>query len=931
MRRKVKRMTAVFTAFLMVLGVFAAYIPTMPAYAGIGKDYVALDSQDPVQFNGDTVVYGGETITLGPKAIYLDGQLSDAEAGQYPYVYNDFNAAMEEVNTTSEKDVTVYIAPYVYWIDDPEATDTVEPTAGLGAPYGVIISDVTTDGSRVTYTKRDMDLNFVGLTKDPYNVVIAGNRGQSHASHGNYTMFYFNVNNLELKNLTIGNYCSIDLEYPLKPELNHARRTSTITQAQLGSFRGDKFYADNCNFLSRLNLMPISGGKRSLYNKCHFESTDDSLNGYAVYLDCDFDFYGNMPFGGTSNSGAVLLNCVFNSNTINAANDPNQYFCKVGGPVVAVDCNYKTNYDFKFGFGWTKYPAVSLRCYQYNITNNGNPITIGSEGGEETVDMTGKSILDAYRVEVGGKVYYNTYNLLAGSDDWDPMGVKDIIVTAGKTDIATLLTTKTSAKEIESGVTTADLSSTVKYFDNTVCDTENVTWTMKDADKAYATLKDNGDGTASVTGINNEDETKTVVFYASTASGLESAVSVDIKPTVLDAPTFIEKPVITKDGGKLVVNYKLDLGTRADMSLISWYRCSDAQGSDPVLVAVTRLDDPEYQYELTLGDVGKYLKAVVEPKNIRSEAGAPVEAMYTEAIQVTDVKTVKLSTDFQNFPTARQDKVLPGYWTVDSFKPADADTIGTWKGDETSPTPWAYGFTGDGCVGSGLYQGVQGARLMYTPVEGKYGDMTLKFQVDPAKTAGQGFGSAGQYMDICIKYDTTTLTGYGLRIIRTKAASNAVTFVLIKSENGIVTEISDVVIASCYATGCEITLKAEGTKLTAHVETPTPQLADQITSGWVHQVDLTADITASDFGGVGIQHTGTTGTGGWQNTTMFHKLDVEWAGLKVVEPEVPVEPEQPKDPAPSTGDTTPIMFYILMCAGAITVLFVALKKRRAVR
>ena len=35
----------------------------------------------------------------------------------------------------------------------------------------------------------------------------------------------------------------------------------------------------------------------------------------------------------------------------------------------------------------------------------------------------------------------------------------------------------------------------------------------------------------------------------------------------------------------------------------------------------------------------------------------------------------------------------------------------------------------------------QGARLMYTPVEGTYGDMSLKLVVDPAKTAGQGFGS----------------------------------------------------------------------------------------------------------------------------------------------------------------------------------------------
>ena len=95
---------------------------------------------------------------------------------------------------------------------------------------------------------------------------------------------------------------------------------------------------------------------------------------------------------------------------------------------------------------------------------------------------------------------------------------------------------------------------------------------------------------------------------------------------------------------------------------------------------------------------------------------------------------------------------------------------------------------------------------MYTPVEGTYGDMSLKLVVDPAKTAGQGFGSAGQYMDVLLKFDTSTLTGYGLRIVRTKASSNAVTFVLVKYDNGTVTEISDEVIASCYATGCTISL-----------------------------------------------------------------------------------------------------------------------------
>ena len=46
--------------------------------------------------------------------------------------------------------------------------------------------------------------------------------------------------------------------------------------------------------------------------------------------------------------------------------------------------------------------------------------------------------------------------------------------------------------------------------------------------------------------------------------------------------------------------------------------------------------------------------------------------------------------------------------------------------------------------------------------------MSLTLNVDPTKTAGQGFGSAtGQYMDVCLKFDTRSLTGYGLRIIRT--------------------------------------------------------------------------------------------------------------------------------------------------------------------
>lgn len=359
--------------------------------------------------------------------------------------------------------------------------------------------------------------------------------------------------------------------------------------------------------------------------------------------------------------------------------------------------------------------------------------------------------------------------------------------------------------------------------------------------------------------------------------------------------------MVNNGDGTLKADYKLNLGDRADMSVINWYRCSDASGSNPVLTAVSTMNNPQYTYTLTAGDIGYYICASVAPKNIRSDLGDAVKAVYSEAVSAKDIKAKNYTTDFSDFPTVKQPEIKEGFWTVDSYRPADTKSFGSWKGQDTE-TPWVYGETGNGSVGAGIYQGTQGARLMYTPVEGKYGDMTVKVVADPAKTAGQGFGSAGQYMDVCIKFDTKTLTGYALRIIRTKAASNAVTFVLVKYDNGNTTYISDEVIATCFLTGCEITLKAEGSKLTAHVETPTAQLADQAAAGYVHVVDLNADIEANTYGGAAIQHTGTTGTGGWQNTTMLHSLSIEWAGDTNQNPVVEETTDNPSTDEPSTEE-----------------------------
>lgn len=884
-----------YYAFAQETGVTAMRYSAVKDINKTLEGYTPIDISDPVEFGGTYIKYQGETIQLSETAIYLDGSLSDELAAQYPYVYNDITKALSAdalKNGTADNPMTVYVAPYVYWIDDPAATDTVQKTEGYSVPYGMVVNS--------DY------LTIKGLTGNPDNVVLAGNRGQSHASNGNYTMFRFNCSGaLTVKNITIGNYCSVDLDYPLMSELNQAKRTDTITQAQLADMSGDKMFADNCNFISRLNLVPISGASRNLYNNCHFESTDDALNGNAVYVGCDFDFYGNRPLYSSYNTGSTFLGCTFNCKILNVEAEPTQFFTKEGGTITAVDCVYNSNLSVPITMGWTKFPSDSLKCYQSNIVHNGKNITIGGEGAKETVDMTGKSVLNAYKVVSGGKTYYNTYNLLKGSDDWDPLGVKDVIAAAGQEAVATQLTIKSDVSEIESGKETASIGGTVNYFYGTNDTTQKITYSVSDEDKAYVKLTDNGDGTCKVEGTNNDDAAKKVIINASAESGLEAAVGITVKPSKLDAPEYIKTPVITNDGqGSLKVDYSLDLGSREDMSAISWYRCTDAEGSNKVLVAVTRNDSPEYTYKLTAGDVGYYIMAKVESKNIRSDYGTPVNTVYDKAIGVKDVRSKNLSTDFSNFPNIKQSEIKAGFWTVDYNRPADTESFGKWQGADTEE-PWVYGVTGNGCVGAGLYQGTQGSRLMYTPVEGTYGDMSLKLVVDPAKTAGQGFGSAGQYMDVLLKFDTSTLTGYGLRIIRTKASSNAVTFVLVKYDNGAVTEISDEVIASCYVTGCTISLKTEGNKLTAHVETPTEQLADQAAKGYPHVVDLTANIAANSFGGVAIQHTGTTGTGGWQNTTMLHNLDITWEGENNQNPEyVEGNPSDNENPAEKPDDST---------------------------
>ncbi|WP_114781690.1 PemB family protein [Botryobacter ruber] len=818
-------------------------------------NYKSLDAGNPIAFGGDHIVYKGKKVKLGPKAFFIDGQLTKEQAAKYPYVYNSVNEAAKHLTDGTEAaPMVLYLAPYVYWIDNPDDPAIRVPKEGAAVPYGLVIKCEW--------------LRFQGLSDKAENVVLASNRGQTIGAQGNFTMFRFIGQGTSSENITFGNYCSIDLVYPLAPQLNREKRASAIVQAQLIHCNGDKIVARNTRFVSRLNLNPFVGGKRVLFDRCHFESTDDALCGTAVYLNSTLDIYGSKPFYHTTGTGAVFLNCDIRSFTGNQ-----QYFTKANGQVAVVDTRFTS--EATPYLAWRDVVPHETRNYQHNITLNGKAVVIGKKDPASTVEMAGKPVLNAYRLEHNGKVIYNTYNLLRGNDDWDPIGVKEQVLAAEKaqgksyTNLPVQLLLSPTNVTLETNKNTAKLSARVMRFGNYEHSDEQVKWAVAPAHAGLVELNVSADGrTCEVIPTNTNDDTRQVIITAATASGLEAASVLTVAPAMLAAPAFTAKPTIAKPtDGKLKVAYKLDMRF-ADQSRVSWYRCTDAKGSNPVEVAVSRFDTPLQEYTLSAGDVGYYLMAAVAPKHIRCEAGEAVAYVLPKPIAAKDVKANPnlLYTDFRNLSTKNQPKVLPGFWTFGHFEPEDENNPNNVSKERDA---WHYGEGVDGAANMlGLLQG-RSASLRYTPVGKTFGDMKLTMTVAPYKTAGQGFSVAHLYMDVLIKFDTETMTGYGLRFIRTTKHHDAVDCVFVQYKNGQATTISEPITTSGYRTPCTITIETKGNKLLAQAATQAQEKPKPNSPEVAAAVDMATDIAPGKAGGFGIQYNGGA-------PALIKDLKVEW-------------------------------------------------------
>jgi hypothetical protein len=877
---------------VLAISLFVGMISRAGAADYVG--YSALDQSQPVSFDGKTVKWNGKTFTLDENTLFLDYRLDRAKLADNPYAFNTLKDAAKALkNGTAEKPMLLLTAPGVYWVDDPD--DPAIRGNGGAAPVGMTIAC--------------NHLYFYGLNSKWENVVFAVNRGQTQGSAGNFTMFQIQGIGLKSENVTFGNYCNVDLKFPLNPALNRAKRADAIAQAQLFSYNGGDGVAINSAFVSRLNLLPFA----RTYLNCHIESSGHA-GGQSAYIGCTLEFYG-VNFSG----GRYFLNCdiYLKPSMAGVRGRSTHRFGFVDGTGaggVAVDTRFHRSQEMidknvAAEISWDRTPqSATTRGYQHNVTLDGKPYVIqeAATAGATVVIPDDSELLKAFKVTHNGQTYYNIPNIFSGTD---PFGYSPAIKAAAKAagkDENYFLSIPTSAvlrptgapvapggrggfgggggaTTIRSGQTTANLTASVTPASN-ASSAALGKWQFTASNPDVVQITPGANNSITVVGKNTTAAPVDVIIVAKNDLGLEACARLKVEPAFVEPPTFAKAPTITPPAdGRVTLDYALDLGSnlRTDESLITWYRCTDAQGANPLKVAVSRRSKPETAYTLSEGDVGSYLMATIQPKHSVSEAG-PLQTIYSNtAIAKDDVKIHAIDTDFQNLPTDPQPKILPGTWTLDGSVAPETGRNNT-PGFAANSNSWAYGPGQAGSINYyGLYQTARGARLIYTPASNKFDDMTVRAKFAPNKNTGQGFGSAtNQFLDVYIKYDLATKTGYGLRIQRlTTEEINAIgyqgagavagcAFFVVKFENGVMTPLSKKIMSSAFVAECTVELTVKNGRLLASANS-----TDETRSGdafaYPREVHFDVPVDSNSYGGTGMFFTGTVGVNavhvtGWQ-------------------------------------------------------------------
>ena len=409
-------------------------------------------------------------------------------------------------------------------------------------------------------------------------------------------------------------------------------------------------------------------------------------------------------------------------------------------------------------------------------------------------------------------------------------------------------------------------------------------------------------------------------------NGIEAAAYIKVIPKTEGTASFVNQPALSVENGIVTVTYSVENGEQAinednpDESVINWYRAESSDGENKIQVATSRFIEgdanslPFVQYTLSAADENYYIICEVTPKLRYSLSGTKAECRTENAVTKADIADemltcvnadfahltfIKASNDSNDANWKWTDTFKTGFWYAGQYLLSDYIDVKDSEGNIIHPkkyssggystkgafntNPFTYAKGSNGALEYfGYLTNVQGCRLAYiADGTNPTSDMKVTLKLAAEKTAGQGFGGVGQMMEVYIKYDEASHTGYGLRIERVgsitensypcKSAdyaaygdytSKAVFFRLMQYEKGIAEELESGIFSTAFNTECTIILECKDKTLTANVSSTKAKGSDY-PDYMASTVELshTFESELNAFGGFGLQHTGTVSVG----------------------------------------------------------------------
>jgi len=581
---------------------------------------------------------------------------------------------------------------------------------------------------------------------------------------------------------------------------------------------------------------------RSYFKNVYIEGTDDWMGGgqLSYWEDCTLVYPTGS--GVMSASGVVFVNCRFE-----ATRGMRFYKAEFRGanrPDVLINCVLPADSPQNH-VAWVRGIAAprpnQLSLTYHNKDANGHPAVI--------YDSTVGAPAFTYSRELSEqeRAAFNPWNLLRAApnepaDDWDPAGMRSKYESAGQGNLPFRIALTGGSPSIRTGGAGVTIGATV--IPSRAGQTIN--WSTK---SDLISLSQPTGANVIVTGRNTTSQAEWVPIHATASNGVYVTSYVFVEPKYIDPPSVTVAPKIhlTKHG-MATVDYKLKLQGKEDQSLVSWYICDDAAGTNSRCVAISRGNQPLKTLPLTPGYVGKFLKVTVQPKLSISEPGPEVQAVSTKPVAIADVRSTTVSPNFRNFVTDTNDTYVSGLWTV----------LGTWAV-----------VTGDDYVNGYGIRPSTAAYLLYQQ-DADSSDMQVDLVMASEKT-GQGFSVPGSpaesgprnlHADVYLKYDPRTRNGYALRFWRTTQSADKCLFQFYKIENGTGSPLNDQqVLTGVFKTTTHMTLKATGTTLSVNATNDVDK----------ETLTLKGEIPPSHFGGAGVFWPG-------GSSTIYSRIEVSYPG-----------------------------------------------------